>query len=105
MDAALNLRLARPLPRRSMRRFVVLGDLTGDDRQPVRLLPFGRLAASVLPIVSGPSGTTCGGDDLGGCVVGKGFGEGHGETLHRKNKSAMPKITLAIIGNADIIHP
>ena len=95
MDAALNLRFARPLPWRSMRRFVVLGDLAGDDRQPVRLLPCRGLAASILPIVGRPSRATCGCDNLGGGVGGKGFSEGHEKTLHRKNKSAMPKITLA----------
>jgi hypothetical protein len=33
---------------------------------------------------------------MGGGVVSERFSEGHGQTLPRKNKSAMPKIILAI---------
>lgn len=69
---------------------------TGDDRKPVRLLPRRRLTTTIFPIVGRATGATCGGDDLGGSVVSQGFGEGHGQTIHRKNKSAMPKIILAI---------
>jgi hypothetical protein len=119
MDAALNLRIARPLHRRSMRRFVVLVqcefcgykfdlDSLGrfgcpnchgeglDDAEPMDLLPCWRLSPSILPIVGRSSRASRGGDNLGGCVGGKGFCEAHKGTLHRKNKSAMPKIILAI---------
>jgi hypothetical protein len=69
---------------------------TGDDGKPVRLLPRGRFAAPILPIVGRATRATSGGNDLGGCVVSERFSEGHGETMHGKNKSAMPKIILAI---------
>lgn len=69
---------------------------TGDDGQPMRLLPRGRLTAAILPIVGRATGATSGGDDLGGGILGKLGCEGHGQTIHRKNKSAMPKIILAI---------
>ena len=69
---------------------------TGDDGQPMMLLPRRRLTAAILPIVGRATRATSGGDDLGGGVVGERFSEGHGQTIHRKNKSAMPKIILAI---------
>ena len=67
-----------------------------DDGKPMRLLPCGRLAPAILPIVGSATGATSGGDDLGGSVVGERFSEGHGQTIHGKNKSAMPKIILVI---------
>ena len=69
---------------------------TLDDRQPVRLLPRRRLTTAIFPIVSRATGATSGSDDLGGSVVGERFGKAHGQTIHGKNKSAMPKIILAI---------
>ena len=80
----------------SVRRLVrFLPCATGDDRQPVRLLPSGRFTPAILPIVGSATRAACGGDDLGGGVVREVGGEGHGQTIHRKNKSAMPKIILA----------
>ena len=69
---------------------------TFDDRQPMRLLPRRRLTTAILPIVGRATRATSGSDDLGGCVVSEGFGKAHGQTVSRKNKSAMPKIILAI---------
>lgn len=65
-----------------------------DDSEPVNLLPRGRLAPAILPIVSRATGATSGGDDVGSGILGKVSGEAHGQTLPRENKSAMPKIDL-----------
>ncbi len=95
MDAALILRLARPLPRRSIQRLVrFLFDGASNERQPVSLLPLWRLAPTLKPIIGGATRATDGGNDLGGGILGKLVGEGHGQTVSRKNKSAMPKIVL-----------
>ena len=67
-----------------------------NNLQPVPLLPRGRLTTTVLPVIGCASGATRGGNDLGSSVIGKGLREGHGEIIGRKNKSAMPKIILAI---------
>ena len=67
-----------------------------DDAEPMDLLPCGRLASPVLPVVGRGTGATSGGDDVGSGVAGKFGGEAHGQTIPRKNKSAMPKIPLAI---------
>lgn len=75
---------------------VLLPCATGDDGQPMRLLPRGRLTTAILPIVGRATGATSGGDNLGGGVVSERFIERHGQTVSRTNKSAMPKITLAI---------
>ncbi len=75
---------------------VPLFGATGDDGQPMRLLPRRRLTPAILPIVGCAARATSGGDDLGGGKLGKVGGEAHGQTLPRKNKSAMPKIILAI---------
>jgi hypothetical protein len=96
MHAALRPRLATTLPRRCMQVLVVPLCASGDDRKPVRLLPSRRLPAAILPIVGGPARASGGGDDLGGGVIGKLVGEGHGRIVARKIKSAMPKIILAI---------
>lgn len=66
-----------------------------DDRQPMRLLPLGRLTATLKPIVSGATRATDGGNNLDGGILGNLFREGHGRNVSRKNKSAMPKIELA----------
>jgi len=84
-------------------RFVVLLRFFGDDGKQYRLQPGGRLAAAILPLVSGGTWTAKRGNDLGGGVVGKVGGEAHGEILHRKNNSAMRIIVLAIVHNADIL--
>lgn len=76
---------------------------TGDDRKPVWLLPRRRFAPTILPFVSGGTWTTKRGDNLGGGVVSKVGVEAHGEILHRKNNSAMRKIVLATVRNADIL--
>jgi len=96
MDAALRLRFARPLPRRSIQLLVVPLRVRGNDIEKNGLLPKRRLAASILPLVSGRSRATHGGDDLGSGVVGKVGVETHGRRIHGKNKSAMRKIVLAI---------
>jgi hypothetical protein len=75
---------------------VPLFGATGDDGKPVDLLPRRRLTTAILPIVCCATRATSGGYDLGGGVVGERFSEGHGQTIHGKNKSAMPKIILAI---------
>jgi hypothetical protein len=62
----------------------------------MRLLPQWRLTTAILPIIGRATGATSGGYDLGGGVIGKRCGEGHGQILPRKNKSAIPKIVLAI---------
>ena len=69
---------------------------TGDDRKPVRLLPRRRFAPTIFPVVGRAAWATSGGDDLGGGVIGEGFGKAHGQTVSWKNKSAMPKIILDI---------
>ena len=61
----------------SVRRLVrFLPSATGDDRQPVRLLPSGRFTPAILPIVGSATRAACGGDDLGGGVVREVGGEG-----------------------------
>jgi hypothetical protein len=62
----------------------------------MRLLPFRRLSAAIPPIVGSPALASKPSLDLRGGIVGELFGEGHGQTIHGKNKSAMPKIILAI---------
>lgn len=57
----------------------------------MRLLPRGRLAPTIKPVVSGPSGASEGGNDLGGGVAGKGLLE-----CHEANRSTEIKI-----GNAE----
>ena len=91
MAAALNARFLGTLSRLSIRRFFVL---RADDGKPMGLLPGGRLASAVFPVVSSPSRAARRGDDLRGGVVGEGFGKGHGRTVSRKKKLAMPKIIL-----------
>ncbi len=66
-----------------------------DDLEENGLLPKRRLATAILPLVSGRTWATQGGDDLGGGVVGKVGVETHGRRIHGKNKSAMRKIVLA----------
>lgn len=61
----------------------------------MRLLPSWRFAPAILPIVGGPTRAVQGRNDLGGGVIGKLVGEGHGESVAHENKSAMPKIELA----------
>lgn len=67
-----------------------------DDRQPMRLLPFGRLASAIKPGISGLPWTAQGGDNLSGGILGKRFGEGHGQTIPEKEMSALQKIILAL---------
>lgn len=86
-----------------MMRLVVLLGFSGDDGKENGLLPKRRLSAAILPLVSGGSWTAKRGDNLGSGVVGKVCVEAHAEILHRKNKSAMRKIVLAIVRNADIL--
>ena len=61
----------------------------------MRLLPRWRLSPAILPIVGRAARTVQGGDDVGGGVIGKLVGEGHGGSVAYENKSAMPKIELA----------
>lgn len=75
---------------------VLLPCATGDDRKPMWLLPLRRLTTAILPIVGRATGAAGGGNDLGGGILGNLVSEGHGKTIHGKNKSAMPKIILAI---------
>ncbi len=63
----------------------------------MRLLPFGRLTATLKPIIRGATRATNGGDDLGSGILSKLVREGHGRNVSRKNKSAMPKIKLVIL--------
>ena len=67
---------------------------TGDDRQPMRLLPRRRLSTAILPIVGGATRAAGSGHDLGGGIRGELLGVGHGQILPPKKKSAMPKIIL-----------
>jgi len=67
----------------------------GNDMEENGLLPKRRLATAILPLVSGGSRTTQGGDDLGGGVVGKVGVETHGRRIHGEKKSAMRKRELA----------
>jgi len=64
------------------------------ERQPVRVLPRGRLARPVKPSISGLPGASQGSDNLSGGKSGERFGEGHVGILPPKNNSAMQKITL-----------
>jgi hypothetical protein len=75
---------------------VPLFGATGDDGQPMRLLPRRRLTTAILPIVGRSARTADGGDNIGGGKLGKVCGEAHGQNLPGKNKLAMPKIILAI---------
>jgi hypothetical protein len=87
---------AKTLPGAWHQRFVPLrwsGAL--QERQPVRMLPSGRLAPAVLPIVGSATWAVQSRDDVGGGVVGKLFGKGHQQKVALKEKSAMPKIELA----------
>lgn len=77
--------------------------LAADDRQPVRLLPGGGLSAAILPIIGSATRAPGGGHDLGGGEISKALGKGHFAEYHQKTLSAMPKISLAIIGNADSV--
>lgn len=61
----------------------------------MRLLPRWRFTPAILPVVGRAARAVQGGDDVGGGVVGKLVGEGHGESVAHENKSAMPKIGLA----------
>ena len=74
----------------------LLSCATGDDGKPMGLLPRRRFSAAILPIVGSATRATRGGYDLGGSGIGKLVSKGHGQTIHGKNKSAMPKIILAI---------
>ena len=96
MDAALTARLARPLPRRSMRRLVVLLRVGGNDSKKNGLLPERWLATAILPIVSSGAWTAQRSDDDRRGNLRKVGCEGHGQILPPKNKSAMRKIILAI---------
>jgi hypothetical protein len=66
-----------------------------DDGKQDRLQPCGRLSAAILPFVSGGTWATKSRHNLRGGVIGKLVGEGHGEILPHKKKSAMRKIILA----------
>ena len=72
-----------------------LCDGASNERQPMRLLPLRRLAPALEPIISRATRATDGVNDMGGGEVGELVSEGHGQTVSRKNKSAMPKIELA----------
>jgi len=94
MHAALNLRLANPLPRRCMQVFVVLLRFSADDSKEKLLLPHGRLTGAIKPSVGGLAWTTQSGHDDGGGIRGERFSEGHGQILPQKKKYAMQKINL-----------
>lgn len=74
---------------------------TLDDRQPVRLLPFGRHPAPVLPLVSRGAWATQYADKIGGGNLGKVFVKCHGRILPLKKKYAMQKIKA---GQAYAMH-
>ena len=80
----------------TVHRLVVLLRRCGQDTEPMRLLPFRRFSAAILPVVGCSALAPKPLLDLRGGVIGKLFSEGHGQTIHGKNKSAMPKIILAI---------
>lgn len=61
----------------------------------MRLLPRWRLSPAVFPVVGGATRAVQHRYDLGGGVIGKLVGEGHGRSVAHENKSAMPKIELA----------
>jgi hypothetical protein len=67
----------------------------GQDTEPMCLLPLRRLSAAILPIIGGSPLASKPSLDLRGSVVSEGFGKAHGQTLPRKNKSAMRKMALA----------
>jgi hypothetical protein len=69
--------------------------LATDGRKEKRLLPFGGLARSIKPRIGRLPWTSKGGNDLGGGKLGKRFGEGHGQTIPKKEMSSMQKINLA----------
>lgn len=95
MDAALRLRLARPLPRRSIQLLVVLLRFSDDDGKEKLLLPHGRLTGAIKPSVGRLAWTTQSGNDHGGRIRGERISEGHGQILPQKKKYAMQKINLA----------
>lgn len=66
-----------------------------EQGEPMRMLPRGRLPATVQPIVSGATRATKDGNDLRCGVAGNVVSESHWLTVADKNKSAMPKINLA----------
>ena len=96
MDAALNARFLGTLSRRSIQLLVVPLRVRGNDMEENGLLPQGRLATAILPLVSGGTWATKSRHNLRGGVIGKLVGEGHGQILPQKKKSAMRKIILAI---------
>ena len=65
-----------------------------DRRKEKRLLPLGRLARSIKPRIGRLARTTKGSNDLGSGILGKRFGEGHGQTIPEKEMSAMQKTIL-----------
>lgn len=79
-------------PRCLLRRFV---RGFSEQGEPVRMLPRGRLPATIEPIVSGATRATEGRDNLRGSVTRYVVSESHWLTVADKNKSAMPKIILA----------
>ena len=95
-DSASQSRRTSPLMVIPVHCLVVPLRRCGQNAKPMRLLPLRRLSASILPIVGGPALASKPSLDLRGGVVGELVSEGHGQTIHRKNKSAMPKIILAI---------
>ncbi len=95
MDAALNLRLTRTLPRRSMRRLVV-PLLGGDDaRQIDGLLPV-RRAAAAYPGMSGGHWASKDGSESSSAKR-KAIVPSHGRSIPGKIKYAIRKIELASI--------
>ena len=66
-----------------------------EQGEPVGMLPRGRLAPTIKPIVSGAARAAKGRNDLRGSVTGNVVSECHPRKVSHKNKSAMPKIILA----------
>lgn len=62
-----------------------------NDGEPVRLLPLGRLPATIEPVIGRPTRAAQGRDDLRGCVAGNVVSETHVPTVAGKTK----------IGNAE----
>ncbi len=68
---------------------------TGDDGQPMRLLPLRRHPAPVLPLVGRSARAAKDADKIGGRNLSEVFLKGHGGILPQKKKCAMHKLGLA----------
>ena len=102
-DTASQSRRTSPIMAVAVHRLAVLLRVGSNEGKQKLLLPSGRLPGAVKPTVNRRSRATGSCHDLRSGELRKRFLERHAEIIPRKKTSAMWKIVLVIVRNADIL--